>query len=96
MRIAYVIPAYPPLASQPFVVNEMIAVQDAGHEVVVVPLYAGDTTGVRHGTFDRLRLAEGRVLFAGSDIAGEGAGWIEGAVGSGREAARDAVALLRS
>ena len=35
MRIAYVIPAYPPLASQPFVVNEMIAVQEAGHEVVV-------------------------------------------------------------
>ena len=30
MRIAYVIPAYPPLASQPFVVNEMIAVQDGG------------------------------------------------------------------
>ena len=55
MRIAYVIPAYPPLASQPFVVNEMIAVQDAGHDVVVVPLYAGETTGVRHGTFDRLR-----------------------------------------
>jgi glycosyltransferase involved in cell wall biosynthesis len=57
MRIAYVIPAYPPLASQPFVVNEMIAVQDAGHDVVVVPLYAGETTGVRHGTFDRLRPA---------------------------------------
>ena len=32
MRIAYVIPAWPPVASQPFVVNEMIAVQEAGHE----------------------------------------------------------------
>jgi glycosyltransferase involved in cell wall biosynthesis len=51
MRIAYVIPAYPPLASQPFVVNEMIAVQDAGHAVVVLPLYAGEAGGVRHGTF---------------------------------------------
>jgi glycosyltransferase involved in cell wall biosynthesis len=57
MRIAYVIPAYPPLASQPFVVNEMIAVQEAGHDVVVVPLYRGETSGVRHGTFDRLRPA---------------------------------------
>ncbi|HJW69969.1 MAG TPA: glycosyltransferase family 4 protein, partial [Candidatus Binatia bacterium] len=53
MRIAYVIPAYPPLASQPFVVNEMIAVQDAGHEVVVLPLYPAPGGGVRHGTFAR-------------------------------------------
>jgi len=51
MRIAYVIPAYPPLASQPFVVNEMIAVQEAGHEVVVLPLYPAPGGGVRHGTF---------------------------------------------
>src|SRR4029453_4711921 len=57
MRIAYVIPAYPPLASQPFVVNEMIAVQEAGHDVVVVPLSPGETSGVRHGAFDRLRPA---------------------------------------
>jgi glycosyltransferase involved in cell wall biosynthesis len=55
MRIAYVIPAYPPLTSQPFVVNEMLAVGDAGHEVVVVPLYPGETGGVRHGTFARFR-----------------------------------------
>lgn len=31
---------------------------------------------------------EGRLAFAGSDIAGPGAGWIEGAVASGHEAAR--------
>src|SRR4029453_2563195 len=55
MRIAYVIPAYPPLASQPFVVNEMIAVQDAGHEVIVLALYAGNARGVRHGTFAHFR-----------------------------------------
>ncbi len=57
MRIAYVIPAYPPLASQPFVVNEMIAVEAAGHEVVVLPLYAGEAGGVQHGTFAHFRPA---------------------------------------
>jgi monoamine oxidase len=36
---------------------------------------------------------EGRVAFAGSDIAAEGAGWIEGAVRSGSAAAAD---VLRS
>jgi colanic acid/amylovoran biosynthesis glycosyltransferase len=55
MRIAYVIPAYPPLPSQPFVVNEMIEVQEAGHAIVVVPLYPADEAPVRHGTFERLR-----------------------------------------
>src|SRR5438876_11809848 len=56
MRIAYVIPAFPPAPSQPFVVNEMIEVQEAGHEVFVVPLYRG-ATALRHGTFARLRPA---------------------------------------
>jgi glycosyltransferase involved in cell wall biosynthesis len=55
MRIAYVIPAYPPLPSQPFVVNEMIAVQDAGHGVVILPLYVGGKDTLRHATFARLR-----------------------------------------
>ena len=50
MRIAYVIPAYPPLPSQPFVVNEMIAVQEAGHAVVLLPLYRGEEGALRHGT----------------------------------------------
>ncbi|MCW5891926.1 MAG: glycosyltransferase [bacterium] len=57
MRIAYVIPAWPPLGSQPFVVNEMVEVQDAGHALVVLPLYPGEAGGVRHGTFARLRPA---------------------------------------
>ena len=39
------------------------------------------------GTFDALAVPEGRLAFAGSDIATEGAGWIEGAVGSGAAAA---------
>src|SRR5215475_9268429 len=57
MRIAYVIPAYPPLPSQPFVVNEMIAVHEAGHAVVVLPLYRGEEGALRHGTFARLKPA---------------------------------------
>jgi len=39
------------------------------------------------GTFEALSEHEGRLGFAGSDIAAEGAGWIEGAVGSGIDAA---------
>jgi monoamine oxidase len=39
------------------------------------------------GTFEALSAPEGRLAFAGSDIAREGAGWIEGAIGSGIAAA---------
>jgi len=60
MRIAYVIPAYPPVSSQPFVVNEMIEVQESGNALVILPLYPGSDGGVRHGTF--ARLAPERVL----------------------------------
>ena len=55
MRIAYVIPAYPPVASQPFVVNEMVEVQEAGNPLVVLGLYRGPIEAVQHGTFERLR-----------------------------------------
>jgi glycosyltransferase involved in cell wall biosynthesis len=55
MRIAYVIPTYPPAASQPFVVNEMVEVQDAGNTLVVLSLYRDPSESVRHGTFERLR-----------------------------------------
>jgi glycosyltransferase involved in cell wall biosynthesis len=55
MRIAYVIPAYPPAPSQPFVVNEMVEVQEAGHDVLIVPLRADPRSNLRHGTFARLR-----------------------------------------
>lgn len=58
--IVYVIPAYPPLASQPFVVNEMVEVVRSGRAVVVLGLYRGPTESVRHGTFSALRPA--RVL----------------------------------
>jgi glycosyltransferase involved in cell wall biosynthesis len=55
MRIAYVIPAYPPVTSQPFVVNEMVEVQEAGHPLVVLGLRPSTDEPVRHGTFERLR-----------------------------------------
>jgi monoamine oxidase len=46
------------------------------------------------GTFEALEEPEGRLAFAGSDIAAEGAGWIEGAIGSGIAAAARTDALL--
>jgi monoamine oxidase len=66
-----------------------------GHDWITDPYSKGTWLSVpptwfSDGTFDALREPEGRVLFAGSDIASEGAGWIEGAVGSGRGAAADA------
>jgi monoamine oxidase len=46
------------------------------------------------GTFEALAVPEGRLAFAGSDIAPEGAGWIEGAVGSGVDAAAYARSVI--
>jgi monoamine oxidase len=46
------------------------------------------------GTAEQLAEPEGRLLFASSDIAYEGAGWIEGAVASGRAAAARATTLM--
>lgn len=53
--IVYVIPAYPPAPSQPFVVNEMVEIARAGHRLIVLPLYAGPESDVRHGTFAALQ-----------------------------------------
>jgi monoamine oxidase len=47
------------------------------------------------GTFEALMTPEGRVAFAGSDIATEGTGWIEGAVASGKVAGAYTRELLR-
>jgi monoamine oxidase len=46
------------------------------------------------GTFEALAVPEGRLAFAGSDIATEGAGWIEGAIGSGVDAAAHVLGIL--
>jgi monoamine oxidase len=80
-------------------VPEAEVLQTGGHDWINDPFSKGTWLAVpptwfSDGTFERLREPEGRLLFAGSDIAGEGAGWIEGAVGSGREAAAAAAAML--
>jgi monoamine oxidase len=63
-----------------------------GHDWVSDPFSQGSWLSVpptwfSDGTFDALAVPEERLAFAGSDIAVEGAGWIEGAVGSGIAAA---------
>jgi colanic acid/amylovoran biosynthesis glycosyltransferase len=52
MRIAYIVPV-PSLFS--FVYNEMIEVQDAGHELVIVPLHSGSSSPRSARIVDRLR-----------------------------------------
>ena len=47
------------------------------------------------GTFAALGEPEGQIAFAGSDIAREGAGWIEGAISSGHASAAHVLGLLR-
>lgn len=53
-RILYVIPAYPPITSQPFVVNEMVEVARSGRPLVILGLRPGPPEPVRHGTFAAL------------------------------------------
>jgi monoamine oxidase len=76
-------------------------VQTAGHDWVNDPYAKGTWLAIppgwfSDGTFDTLSESEGRLAFAGSDIAREGAGWIEGAVASGRAAAARCLDLLTS
>jgi monoamine oxidase len=63
-----------------------------GHDWVTDPFSKGTWLAIptgwfADGSFDRLIESEGALAFAGSDIAEEGAGWIEGAISSGRAAA---------
>jgi monoamine oxidase len=74
-------------------------VASTGHDWVRDPFAKGTWMAWRPGWFadGRWRLVaepEGRLVFAGSDIAQEGAGWIEGAISSGHEAASTARTLL--
>ncbi|MGZ4131553.1 MAG: flavin monoamine oxidase family protein [Actinomycetota bacterium] len=71
---------------------EATVVATDGHDWVSDPYAKGTWLAIppgwfSDGTFEALGEPEGRVAFAGSDIASEGAGWIEGAVGSGIAAA---------
>jgi monoamine oxidase len=70
-----------------------------GHDWVSDPFSKGTWLSVpptwfSDGTFDALEEPEGRLAFAGSDIAAEGAGWVEGAIGSGAAAATHTQQLL--
>ena len=51
-------------------------------------------SGLGRGDRVATREAAGRLAFAGSDIAIEGAGYIEGAIVSGREAAENITRVL--
>ncbi|MEP7060163.1 MAG: NAD(P)/FAD-dependent oxidoreductase [Actinomycetota bacterium] len=70
-----------------------------GHDWVSDPFSKGTWLSIPpgwfgDGTFDALEESEAQLAFAGSDIASEGAGWIEGAVGSGIEAAATVAHML--
>lgn len=76
---------------------EATVVATAGHDWIADPFSKGTWLSVpppwfSDGTFESLCEPEGRLAFAGSDIAREGAGWIEGAVASGIAAAAEAAA----
>jgi monoamine oxidase len=59
-----------------------------GTWLAVAPGWSSD------GTFAALADPEDRTAFAGSDIASEGAGWIEGAIASGHAAAEQLLGVL--
>ncbi len=76
-------------------VPEATVLTSDGHDWVMDP-YAKGTwlaipahwwQAVGSDVFEELRRPEGHLAFAGSDIAEHGAGWMEGAVASGRDAA---------
>jgi monoamine oxidase len=80
---------------------EATVVATDGHDWVGDPYSKGTWLAVppswfSDGTFEALREPEGRVAFAGSDIAAEGAGWIEGAIASGAAEAARVHQLLES
>jgi monoamine oxidase len=80
---------------------EATVVTTDGHDWVIDPYSKGTWLATppgwfSDGTFEALEVPEGRVTFAGSDIASEGAGWIEGAIASGIAAAARVLATAPS
>jgi monoamine oxidase len=80
---------------------EAEVVETAGHDWIGDRFSSGTwlstpPTWFSDGTFEALTVPEGRLSFAGSDIAREGAGWIDGAIGSGIEAAASANATVEA
>lgn len=84
-------------AVRAFLPEAQVAAAD-GHDWVTDPYAKSTWFCPKPGWYDdepstRTRI-EGRVAFAGSDIAAQGAGWIEGAVRTGRAAADDVLRML--
>lgn len=84
-------------AVRAFLPEARVTVAD-GHDWVTDPYSKSTWFCPKPGWYDddpstRTRI-EGRVAFAGSDIAAEGAGWIEGAVRTGRAAVVDVLRML--
>jgi len=81
-------------------VPEARALGVIAHDWVADPWAKGSYLATRPGwaaeVVPALPVPEGRLTFAGSDIAREGAGWIEGAITSGREAAVQAARIARA
>jgi monoamine oxidase len=69
-----------------------------GHDWIADPYSKGTWFAPKPGWYagegPARRRPEGRIAFAGSDIATKGAGWIEGAIRSGHEAAADVTRIL--
>ena len=69
-----------------------------GHDWVADPYSKGTWFAPKPGWYagdaSSRRSPEGRIAFAGSDIAAEGAGWIEGAIRTGHDAAADVARIL--
>ena len=96
--VAAAVNAHLPEATVVTTDGHLYEVGDSRHDWVRDPYSKGTWLAVpptwfSDGTFEALRETEGRVAFAGSDIAAEGAGWIEGAIASGAAAAADAATL---
>jgi monoamine oxidase len=97
-RVDLADPAAVAMAVQAHLPSASVVATD-GHDWVHDPFSKGTWLAIPpgwfgDGTFERLTDPEGRLVFAGSDIALEGAGWIEGAVASGRAAAAHCARLV--
>jgi monoamine oxidase len=84
-------------ALRAYVPDATVVVSD-GHDWVTDPWSRGTWFAPEPAWFandlEALPRPEGTLVFAGSDIAEEGSGWIEGAVVSGHAAARDVFGML--
>ena len=97
----------PPDASDPVAVREALrrfapdaeVFASGAHDWIADPYSKGTWLAIppgwlSDGTFAALAEPEDRLAFAGSDIANEGAGWIEGAISTGHASAAHVLGVL--